>query len=347
SALEPQLAAAPQLLAERGTSDDTAYEAYTRATGLIGRRGAGPLHRAIVILHGALVRDSTFAKAYAATARAYSLLPLYDGHQADSAITLGIAAATRAIALDSSLSDAYTARAALYNAGFRWADAERDFRHALSINPRDAAAHQAYGEFLLVQGSVRPALDELRRATALDATSAVALASYAIALGTSGDQPGAVAAARRAMALDSTVFVTRLTLGTVLIFGGHPDSALTVLEAASGLAARRRPTSGAVSSMLAYAYARVGDTQKAQAIAQAAVQAESPDSALILAHAMLGAGDTARALTALQSAAMHRAPQLTAESLAEPIFDSIRASPKFLDVLHTLALPVALAQKSR
>ncbi len=342
-ALEPQLTPPPELLAERGTMDDTAYEAFTRANGFISRRGGQSLRRAIYILSAAVHRDSSFAKAYAATARAYSLLPLDDAAAGDTAIARGIAAATRAIALDSTLSDAYAARAALYRASFRWADAEQDYRHAMALNPRDAAARTGFGEFMLVQGRVREGTGQLRRALALDPTSAATAAAYAVALGISGDTAAALDTARRAMALDSTGFVTRLALGSALIFAGRAEAALLPLEAASSLATARNPTSSAVSAMLAYAYARVGDTHQAQAIAQDAATARNPDAALILAHAALGAGDTTRALAELATAAAQHAPQLSALPLAEPIFNRIRRSAKFTAVLRTLGLPDSIA----
>ncbi len=344
TALEPRLAPQAQLVAERGTKDPTAYEAYTRATGFISRPGARALRRALDTLGWAVRRDSTFAKAYAAAAHAYSLLPTYNPAPSDSLLSLGIAAATRAIALDSTLSDAYTARGALFKAEFRWADAERDYRKAVSINPRDAIAHQGLGETLLLQGQVTDAVRELRRATTLDQTSASGLASYAMALSIAGNQTAALAAARRAMVLDSTNYVTQLALGVVQAFGGHADSALAPLEAAGAMGTRRNPTSSAVNAMLAYAYARVGDTQRARAIARAAAAANNPDAAVISAHALLGTGDTAGALAALDTAARAHAPLLSAESLAEPIFDPIRSNPKFLAILQRLGLPDTLAR---
>ncbi|MGH7669447.1 MAG: protein kinase domain-containing protein [Gemmatimonadaceae bacterium] len=343
NALEPRLAVRPQLLADRGTKDDPAYEAYTRATGFISRPSAHALHRAIDTLTWAVRRDSTFAKAYAAAAHAYALLPAYNPAPSDSLLSLGIAAATRAIALDSTLSDAYTARAALYKAEFRWDDAERDYRKAITINPRGAVAHQGLGETLLLQGRVTEALDQLRRATALDEASATGLASYAMALSIAGDQTAALAVARKAMVLDSTTYVTQLALGVVQAFGGHADSALAPLEVAGTMGTRRNPTSSVVNAMLAYTYARVGDVERAQAISKAAAAAKSPDAAMISAHALLGAGDTSGALAALDTAARAHAPLLSAESLAEPIFDPIRTNPRFLRVLQALGLPDTLA----
>jgi serine/threonine-protein kinase len=348
TALEPKLAAPPpQMLADRGTKDDTAYEAYTRATGFITRRSVWGLRRAIDTLTWAVRRDSSFAKAYAAQAHAYALLAGSDPAAGDTAIRHGIAVATHAIALDSTLADAFAARGALYAASFRWADAERDFRRAVAINPRDAASRQGLGENLLLQGRVGEAVGELRRATTLDQTSAAALAAYAVALGTAGDAAGALAAARRALGLDSTLAAAQLAVGSAQVFGGHPDSALVSLEAAGALGSRRNSSADAVRAMLAYAYARLGDAQHAQAIVKAAADAKSPDALVIAAHAQLGAGDSTQALASLVAAARAHAPLLTAESLAEPIFDSVRADPKFLDVLRALGLPAALAQPTR
>ena len=346
-ALEPQLGSSPRALADRGTKDDTAYQAYTIATGYVSRRGARALHRAIDTLSSALLRDSTFAKAYALKARAYSLLPLDETNPADSAVARGIVAATRAIALDSTLADAYEARAALYNAAFRWTDAERDYRKAISIDPRNAASYLGLGQNLLVQGRVTEAVAELRRATVLDQTSATTLAAYAVALAISGNHARALTAARGALVLDSAIYNPHLALGMVYLFGGDADSALAPLEAARRLATLRHPASNAVSNMLAYAYAKAGDAQQARSIADAAAKAKSPDAALTAAHAMLGLGDTTAALQALQSAARDRAPQFSLEPLRAPIFDPIRSSPQFLAVLRSLGLPATLGQPTQ
>lgn len=345
SAIEPKLAAAPSpMLADRGTKDDTAYEAYTRANGLIARRGSRALHRALDTLNLAVLRDTSFARAFAKMALTYSLLPIYDPTAGDSALNHGVALASHAIALDSTLVEAFTARASLENALFHWSAAERDYRRAIGINPRDAAARQGLGENLLMQGRVREGVAELRNASTLDPTSAVTMASYAIALGIAGD-PAAAATARKALALDSSVYVPELALGAVHIFAGHPDSAIGPLAAATAIGTRRNPTPSAVASLLAFAYARVGDAGNARAVVKAATDAKSPDAAVVAAHAALGAGNNATALTLLDSAARTRAPLLSAESLAEPIFDPIRSSPKFHDLLVTLGLPDALTHK--
>jgi serine/threonine-protein kinase len=349
-ALTPKLAArTPQILAERGTADDTAYEAFTRATGFLTHRGGRGLHRAISTLNYAIGRDSTFARAYAAAARAYSLLPEYDHTAPDSSVARGIALASRAIALDSTLADAFAARGALYTLSFRWGDGERDFRKAISLNPRDASSHQALGENLLVQGRVRAALGELRRATELDQTSADALASYAVALGVAGNDTTALATARRAVALDSTAFATQLALGTVQVYAGRPDSALAPLVSAAAVSGFRQSPSPAVQAMLAYAYARLRDGTRAAALVKSAATAGGPDAHMVAAYAALGSGNSKAALAALDSAASAHAPLLSTEPLGAPIFAAVRNEPGFQQLMQTLGLsaPTARTTPSR
>jgi tetratricopeptide (TPR) repeat protein len=49
-----------------------------------------------------------------------------------------------------------------------WGAAEREFQRAITLDPNNAAAHQAYGEHLMAWGRLDEAIAELSRATDLD-----------------------------------------------------------------------------------------------------------------------------------------------------------------------------------
>ena len=98
----------------RGTDDLTAYDDYLRGRYFFARRGGESLRQAIRHFESAVERDPDFADAWAGLADVYSVLPLYTSVPPDSVAPLGLAAADRAIALDSTLAAAHASRAALH-----------------------------------------------------------------------------------------------------------------------------------------------------------------------------------------------------------------------------------------
>ncbi len=342
AALSPQLATAPQALtlADRGTRDDTAFDLYMRGRYLLGRRTGPSLRRALGYLGQATARDTTFARAYSAAAHAYSLLPPMPGEVADSVHARGVAAATRALALDSTLAEAYAARAALYAASFRWTEAERDYRSAIRISPQDAAAHAGLGQLLLLLGRVGEGVSELRQAVTLDTTVAVNRSEYAVALAMAGRDSAAIANAHRGVALDSASATTRRALGLVFLLTGRPDSARAPLEGAAGLS----PDRDALLGLLGYAAARSGDALHARQLRESAARSRDPGALFSAAQVAVGLGDTTLALAHLEAAVHAHAPQFAVESLAESIFDPLRGSGRFADVVRSLGLPSVLAR---
>ena len=317
-----------------GTANLEAYDLYLRGRYLFQKRGAASLRQALALFRSATEKDPRFARAYAGMADVYALLPLYDATRADSVFPLALRAATRAVELDSTLAEGYASRAALLNAGWRWSEAERDFRRATALDGGYAAAHQWYGEHLLVRGRAREAVTELRRAAQLDPLSPVAAASLAIALSVAGERDAAIAKAREAVGLDSASSVARLMLGTAYVYAGHAPEAVAELEVALGLA----PQSSSIQGMLGYAYAAGGQRERAVALLQSLTTRDDGDAAAAAAHIHLALGDTASALAALESAASRHASFFSVESMSAPIFDPLRASARFRAVLSQVGL---------
>src|SRR5439155_5186396 len=160
---------------------------------------------ALTYFEQAAQKDSAFAKAYTGIADVYGLLPLYSDVRVDSTMPLALRAIDRAIALDSTLPEAYASRASLLQAGWRWADAERDYRRALALQAANATAHQWYGELLLLEGRDVESRAHLERATQIDPLSPIGFGSYALSLAVARLYESAIGAARRAVELDSTL----------------------------------------------------------------------------------------------------------------------------------------------
>src|SRR5260370_8954094 len=84
------------------------------------------------------------------------------------------AAALHALELDETLAEAHTTRAeAEQEYEWKWADAEREFRRAIEIDPNSAIAHKSYAEFLMHGERSAEAIREMERARDLDPLSLI------------------------------------------------------------------------------------------------------------------------------------------------------------------------------
>jgi len=111
--------------------------------------------RAVGFFDRALSLDSTFAPALAARGTALLMLSV-----SPDTVAQARAGIERALALDPNLGEAHAARAKfLFELDWNWAEAEREFRRAIELNPNDTDAHHHYSHLLLALG--RP--DESRR----------------------------------------------------------------------------------------------------------------------------------------------------------------------------------------
>jgi DNA-binding SARP family transcriptional activator/Tfp pilus assembly protein PilF len=124
----------------------------------------------------AIARDSTFVLGYAGMAGIYSLLGEYGFAPRLPAFDSARMMARRALVLDSARSETHAAYAwTLGNAG-DFKAAEREFKKATELNPRDARAHYFYSVLLVALGRGEDAKREAERAEELDPLSPKTLA---------------------------------------------------------------------------------------------------------------------------------------------------------------------------
>ena len=168
------------------TEQPAAYAAYLAGRYLLYRRTRDALRGAMEQFQHAIALDSTYAPAYAGLASVYMLWVFYaypgiDFYESEAR---AIAMADRAIALDSTLGEAYAARGqALARA---WAPAEQiesDFQRALELRPNSPDVHQWYAPFLSREARYEAAR-EAEQAVALDPLAPgvrVAVSNFALA----------------------------------------------------------------------------------------------------------------------------------------------------------------------
>jgi tetratricopeptide (TPR) repeat protein len=336
----PQLASRDTTPVESGAnkSSGQAYDLYLRGRFQLERRSATSLQQAISYFQQAIAKDASLAPAYSGLADAQGLLPLYTSAAAEPTLAAALKSADRAIALDSTLAEAWASRGVLQGRSWKWIDAERDFRRAIALNARYAPAQQWLGEMLLVTGRIPEATRTLARAALLDPSSPIIAGSLGLSLGLAGRATEALSTAERAVSYDSTLVVTRFMLGATHLYLRQPAAAIAPLEAAI----RIDPSSRTALGLLGYAYAMAGDTNAARRT-RARVQSMpvGPGTDVAMARIAIGLKDTSEALSRLERAARARDPFFATESATSPIFDSLRGSARYSALLRSVGvLPV-------
>ncbi len=340
--------ATPSSLGSSGVNNETrdpdAYNDYLRGHYLLTRRGADSVQGAIDAFESAVSRDPAFARAYAELAQAYSVAPVATTGGGSEIVQKALFAAERALALDSTLSAAHAALGRIYNREWRWKDARSEFERALALDSTDAAAARGFAENLLANGEGRRAVSLLTGVLQRDPQSGVARSELALAQSIAGQRDLAVETARQAWAADSTSSPLRLFYSQVLLNAGRNSEAISELERIP-TADRENPI---VRGTLGYAYAKAGRDAQARALA-ATLEKNSQQLGAYpaLAKIYLGLGDTNKALDALTWATAARDDFFAAESLASPLFDSVRTDPRFARVIGIVGLDSAALTKAR
>lgn len=320
-----------------GTTNFDAYNAYLRGVYLLDHRGPG-VAKAIDYFNEAIAKDSGFARAWGMLSEALELMPYFAPTPASVIEPRAVAAAQRALALDSSVADAHIGLALARDHAFRWQEAESEYRRAIAVDSMSAVAHMHYGRHLMQRGRIQEAIAQFRRATQLDPVSGTAFVWLAHVYGLSGQFDSALAIGRHARELDPGLLLARTMGAKDEIDAGHPDEARTLVNGIDV------PVSAPWRGQAAYSLARAGDT----AIVRATIrdlQRMPPDTWLLhtgLAYAYLGLRDTSGALAELERALATREIMPKWDTFSDRMFDPLRSSARFAAVVRGFGLDAAV-----
>jgi TolB-like protein len=171
--LSLRLAASPgMLLARQAPRDPVVHDLYLEARYFWNQRTTESLPRAVARLREAIRRDSTFAAGWAALAGVYATMEV--NHHTDPGVSAprALDAAHRALALDASLGEAWTAIGLVTSfSQWKWAEADSAFRRGIALSPGSATARSWYSNALLARGRIDESLAQLEQARALDPLS--------------------------------------------------------------------------------------------------------------------------------------------------------------------------------
>ncbi|MBA3438243.1 MAG: PD40 domain-containing protein, partial [Pyrinomonadaceae bacterium] len=337
-ALVPQLTGDERLqLAKRGTDNPEAFEAYLRGRYCWNTFTEEGFAKAITYYYRAIALDPLYATAYAGVADYYNWLSVYGVLPPNECFAAARNVATRAIELDGTLAEAYTALGfATLNQDFDWAAVEGLHRRALELNPNYVTGHLWYCFQLAMEGRFAEAISEVNRALELDPLASFNQHSLGWCLYYARRYDESLAQYRKLIQSDSHYGLARFCFSWVLRRAGMYEEA--IIEAKKGV--ELTGESPFILAGLAAAYAEAGRDEEARHLLSelhelARERYVSPYH-LALVHCHLGERDAA--LDLLEQAFTIGDSWIVWLGV-EPQLDPLRSSTRFAALLRQIKYP--------
>jgi adenylate cyclase len=206
SALMSRVAALHPRARGSRTEETAAYDAYLRGTFARQQHSPEALTAAVAAFERAISADSTYAPAYAGLASAHALWTVFGylgGPNSYSRVAHALTLADRAVALDSTLPEAYAHRGhARLRAWMPAASVLDDMEHAVRLAPNSGEIRALYGLGLAYAGRYDEAVPQTEIAVALDPLQPGLHDLRANILSVAGDIEESIREARRAEVLE-------------------------------------------------------------------------------------------------------------------------------------------------
>ncbi len=172
-----------QKLAKNYTGNADAYKLYLQGRFYSNKRTAVNIRKAIEYFQQSITLDPNYALAYTGLADSYSSLWLYENVSSQEVIPKARSAAQKALSLDDKSADAHISMGLiLLNYDYDFAGAEREYKRAIELNPKQATGHIAYGSLLSSLGKHEESLTELQLALDIEPFSPVTNHFYGLVL---------------------------------------------------------------------------------------------------------------------------------------------------------------------
>jgi serine/threonine-protein kinase len=299
-----------------------AYDEYLLGRYLAWRNtGPEPYQQAIQHLQQAIEMDPGFTAAHAELATAWAMRFAYGFAEFREAEGPARSEAARARSLDPELAETHAATAHVaMTFDWDWVNGEKELRQALELDPNSLDMCGCMAITFTLLGRPQEAVKWLDHVLQLNPLSSEMEAIYGWALVNEHRPQDALPHLQRARELDPQSLDTYLGLPLALEETGRPQEAINVVQGFGP------------SGMLARAYVRAGRRSEAQKLVP---QLKDPWD---LAVAYQALGDSSHALDAI-AAAMDRRELNVVMAKTDPTFDSLRANPRFQQLIARLKIP--------
>ena len=310
-----------------------AQDLYFRGLHALRSAGGGATQSAINYFQQAIRKDPNFARAYSGLAMAYAVW-YPDDPGPREAMPKARDAALRAVALDDSLPGAHMALGYVeLSYDWNWAEAQKDFRRALELDPNFAVAHSRYARELVALGRTDEALSHVARALELEPYSGLDYPAWVLYLAHRYDD--SLELAQKMVAMDPNFSWGRWALAANYEQLGKQKEATQEyirFETLSGSNPKRIKSlqEGLTrSGVRGFWQASLDDYRRTTKSNYA--------PPVLVAGVCLRLGDKPCALAWLEKGFQER-DDLMIDLKVDPTFDGLRSDPRFQDLLRRVGL---------
>ena len=307
-----------------------AHEAYLKGRYFWNKRTADAFKKGIEYFTRAIEHEPDYAAAYDGLCDSYVMLACRGVLPVTETFKKAMEAAQHALTIDPDLGEAHASLAHVRLHSWDWDGLDGDFRRALDLNPGYAMAYYWYAEYLIASGRPEEAVAMVRKALSIDPLSSVLNASHGMILYLARRLPESMDALRRGLEVDPAHFLLHFRLGLVCMQAGSSRDSIDEMQRAVELSGR----STEALAGLAQAYAVAGmDDAMDKTLGDIVNRTDRYVSPYNVARVHAAHRDPERTFEWLERAYAERNPDLI-ELRTDPVFDSVRAEPRFADLLR-------------
>jgi TolB-like protein/Tfp pilus assembly protein PilF len=326
-----------QRMAKRHTVNFTAYQLYLKGRYCWNKRTPDGFKKGIEHFKQAIDLDSGYALAYAGLADSYNTLGNYSAMPPREAFPMAKTAAIKALRIDENLAEGHASLAyAKNNFDWDWEGAEAEFKRAIELKPSYATAHYLYAVTnLTATGRLDEALEVMKRASELDPLSLIISTNLGWIYYFARDYDKAVEQLRKTLEVEPDFNVAHYKLGQVYERKGMFEEAIAEYQKAKSLSGGNLW----IIPALAHAHAQAGqfaDAYSLLAVLKGLAQ-QRYISPYFFVEVYRGLGQVDKTFEWLDKAVEERSDWLIWLGI-EPGFDSLRADPRFDDVMRRIGL---------
>ncbi|MBK9332578.1 MAG: tetratricopeptide repeat protein [Ignavibacteria bacterium] len=242
------------------TQNLEAYTLYLKGLHFYNKITPKNVKKAIEFFENAITLEPAYAQAYAMAAQAYAFLGATGQMQPGEAFAVVHKYSDKAIHLDSSLSEGYTAKGSAYLLyDWKWKEAFESLSKAIELNPAATDAHQLLSFYYLITGRKNEAVDIMKKALKADPLSPIVNKALTDAYMITGRTDDALKQAESLLDMHPQMRIAMELKGWCIGAKGDWKKALEIFEEVHRSV--KHPLKGLAP--MACAYAKLGEREKA------------------------------------------------------------------------------------